>query len=605
MSREPDVDRTVSVSDDDVRVEKSFARDEFPVPAIKFRITAEGDAPAHVRLVDRIPEEFPMEGVGFHPDYGSDNWTAYKDHRIEYERTFEPGESTVTVYGIRLDDRADVAGFLTEPILERPPRPGEGAEDPPGADVDDILGTDRSQLVRDALQGQGRLANQEPADPVEDPAVEPATAEPSGADAGAGSVDADADGTPDAPTPRAVDSDLTAAVRREPESVAPVTAAADAAPGDGSAAAESADDDADAAPEVEAEDEAEAEDEPDPSAAEAGAEAEADAGSEATAADAGSEATAADADEAEDDTDEYVDIGAEAEIEDDATAGAAADGSENDPGTDVPAAAAGGGLAATLAAEIRAGEVSDADLETLRGEFDSGLPRSADVRIRRLQSQFADLETYVDALEEFIDDEGTGAELVERVDAELKEVTTEIADLREGLDAAADDRESIHEGVDALDDDLAATDDRLDDVAGTASRAADGVDDLRGRTDAVEDHLDDVESDLDDLVDDLDDVAADVGDVAADLDETEEYVAQVDDDLGAVREDVSTVAEDVADAQESLSADVADLRAEVSALADELDRVDVVEAEIEELRTFRDRLNSAFGPGGGGGGNGE
>ncbi len=598
MSREPDVDRTVSVSDDDVRVEKSFARDEFPVPAIKFRITAEGDVPAHVRLVDRIPEEFPMEGVGFHPDYESDNWTAYKDHRVEYERTFDPGESTVTVYGIRLEDPADAAGFLTEPILERPPRPGEGSEDRPGADVDDILGTDRSQLVRDALQGQGRLANQDPADPVDDPAADPAT----GADDGAGSVDADAgddaaaddidaDGAPDVDgsTRRAIDSDLTAAVRREPASVAPVGAGADAAPEDRADAEESDDGDVDAAPPGT---------EVDPDSSAAGSETEVQAGGEETAADADAAEDDADADAAEGDADAYVDIGADAEDGDAA--------GESGGDADVPAAAAaGGGLAATLAAEIRAGEVSDADLETLRGELDSGLPRSADVRIRRLQSQFADLDAYVDALEEFIDDEGTGAELVERLDAELEKVTAEVADLREGLDAAADDREAIHDGVDALDDDLAATDDRLDDVAGTASAAADGVDDLRGRTDAVEAHLDDVESDIDDLVDDLDDVVADVGDVAADVDETEEYVARVDDDLDAVREDVSTVAEDVADAQESLSADVADLRAEVSALADELDRVDEVEAEIEELQTFRDRLNSAFGPGGGGSGDGE
>jgi predicted nucleic acid-binding Zn-ribbon protein len=597
MSRESDVDRTVSVSDDDVRVEKSFARDEFPVPAIKFRITAEGDAPAHVRLVDRIPEEFPMEGVGFHPDYESDNWTAYKDHRVEYERTFDPGESTVTVYGIRLEDPADAAGFLTEPILERPPRPGEGSEDRPGADVDDILGTDRSQLVRDALQGQGRLANQEPADPVDDPAAEPATAEPS-ADDGAGSVDADdgGDAAPDAPdidapTPRTIDSDLTAAVRREPASVAPVGAGADAAPADGADAEKSDDGDVDAASTETA---GAAGADPDPSAAEG--EAGVEAGSEAIAAGADAEDEAA-ADESGNDADAYVDIGADAEDGDVA-------GESGGDADVLAAAAAGGGLAATLAAEIRAGEVSDADLETLRGELDSGLPRSADVRIRRLQSQFADLDAYVDALEEFIDDEGTGAELVERLDAELEEVTAEIADLRDGLDAAADDREAIHDGVDALDDDLAATDDRLDDVEGTASAAADGVDDLRGRTDAVEDHLDDVESDIDDLVDDLDDVVADIRDVAADVDETEEYVARVDDDLEAVREDVSTVAEDVADAQESLSADVADLRAEVSALADELDRVDEVEAEIEELQTFRDRLNSAFGPGGGGDGDG-
>ena len=551
MSHESDVDRTVSVSDGDVRVEKSFARDEFPVPAIKFRLVSESDDPVHVRLVDRIPEDFPMEGVGFHPEYGSDNWTAYKDHRVEYERTLDPGESTTTVYGIRLEDASDAAGFLSEPVLERPPVPGEAPEDRAGADVDDILGTDRSQLVRDALQGNGRLANQEPpADPADDdPGVEPiaerstdgngepADAEPEPVDGDAEpaiepATDADdtaAAGDADSPEPRAIPSEPTAAVRRETETVTPVGS-------DGAEADTEADADADA---------------------------ETDAGADANA---------------------YVDIGAEADDSDVAAA---------------PATDAEGGLAATLAAEIRAGEVSDADLDALRGELDPGLPRSADVRIRRLQSQLADLEAYSDAIKEFIDDEGTGAELVERLDAELEAVTTELEDLHDGLDAAAADREAIRDDVDALGDDLAATDDRLDTVDETATTAADGVDDVHDRADAIEDHIDGVESDIDDLTDDIDDVAAEIGDVAADLDDTDDYVARVDDDLGEVREEVSTVDADVADVRESLSADVADLRAEVTALTDELQRVDDIEAEIEELQAFRDRLNSAFGPGGG------
>ena len=579
MSHESDVDQTISVFDDDVRVEKSFARDEFPVPAIKFRLVSESDDPVHVRLVDRIPEDFPMEGVGFHPEYESDNWTAYKDHRVEYERTVEPGESTVTVYGIRLEESSDIAGFLGEPVLERPPVPGEAPEDRPGADVDDILGTDRSQLVRDALQGNGRLANQEPAaesaddDPGAEPSAEPdptptdGAAEPDADEEPAtGTVaDADSDAASDSPEPRAIATDLTAVVRREADSVTPVGA------GSG------------APPEVEAESDSDAE----PADPEAHADAEAPAN--------GSEEDPSESD-ADADGDAYVDIGVGTEGTDTGVA-------------DRTATDEAGGLAATLAAEVRAGEVLDADLETLRGELDPGLPRSADVRIRRLQSQLADLEAYSDAIKEFIDDEGTGAELVERLDAELEAVTTELDDLREslrdGLDAAAKDRGAIRGEVDALDDDLAATDDRLDAVDETAAAAADGVDDVDDRADAIEAHLDDIESDIDDLTGDIDDVSGEVGDVAADLDDTDEYVSRIDDDLGEVREEVSAVDADVTDARESLSADVAGLRAEVSALTDELERVDTIESEIEELQAFRDRLNSAFGPGGGGGAEGD
>jgi predicted nucleic acid-binding Zn-ribbon protein len=593
MSHESDVDRTVVVSDDDVRVEKSFAREEFPVPAIKFRLVSERDEPVHVRLVDRIPEEFPMEGIGFHPDYESDNWTAYKDHRVEYERTLEPEETTVTVYGIRLEESSDVAGFLGEPVLERPPVPGETPEDRPGAGVDDILGSDRSQLVRDALQGNGRLANPETTpDAADDPGVEPlADADAEGSDpdeepiaaepadaAGDSATDAGADDAadePDAPEPRSVASDLTPAVHEAPDSVAPVDPTADSEA--------DTDDDADSTDEGTEEPDVADKGTEEPDAADEGTQ-------ESDVADEGTEEPVAAEAVAGTDADGYVDIGAEGDA---APAGGAA--------------AADGGLAATLAAEIRAGEVSEADLETLRGELDSGLPRSADVRIRRLQSQFADLEAYTDAIEEFIDDEGTGAELVERLDAELEAVTTELEELQDGLDAAAEDRGAIRDGIDDLEGDLAATDERLDDVDEIAVAAADGVDDLHERADAIEGHLDDVESDVGDLVEDIDDVVGDIDDVAADLDDTDDYVSRLDNDLETVRAEVSAVDDDLEEARTSLSADIADLRAEVTALTDELERLDAIESEIADLQTFRDRLNSAFGPGGGGdaGGDGD
>ena len=589
MSHEPDADRTVSVSDDDVRVEKSFARDEFPVPAITFRLTSESDEPVHVRLVDRIPEDFPMEGIGFHPDYESDNWTAYKDHRVEYERTVEPGESVTTVYGIRLEEASDVAGFLREPILERPPVPGEAPEDRAGTDVDDVLGTDRSQLVRDALQGRGRLAEQAPEarDPNEtqpapdEPAVE-ARAVDDGPDAGAEPEDAvevdpaaeepddgpdEAGDAPDAVdaanTPRAVDSGLTAVVRRNDEAVAPVT---------------TEDADPDHADETASGDDSEPEPEP---AADAAAESDADA-------------------------DEYVDIGEQADVEAEPSAGepVGASGAATDAATD-------GGLAAALAAEIRSGEVSETDLETLRGELDGGLPRSADVRIRRLQSQLADLDAYADAIKEFIDEEGTGAELVERLDAELDEVSTELESLREGLDTAGEERAALSDDVDDLSTDLAATDERLDNVDETAATAVAGVEELHERADGVAERLDDVEFDLDDLADDLDDVdtaiedvEADVDDVATDLDETDTHVSELDDEVAAVREDVAAVDADVEGVREELEAEIDELRGEISTLSEELDRVESIEDEIEQLQAFRDRLNSAFGPAGGAGGGG-
>jgi hypothetical protein len=108
-------DKHVEVRTDGVAVEKWFTRDEFPVPAMKFRITSERDDTVTVRLTDAVPEEYPMDCIGFHPNYDADHWHAFDDHRLEYERSVDPGEEVLTVYGMRVEDPTDVKGFLASP----------------------------------------------------------------------------------------------------------------------------------------------------------------------------------------------------------------------------------------------------------------------------------------------------------------------------------------------------------------------------------------------------------------------------------------------------------------------------------------------------------
>lgn len=147
MANDPDPDIPVSVTTGEVRVGKAFEADRFPVPAIAFEIESLADEPIRIRLVDEIPESFPMEGVGFHPDYEGGNWTAYRDNRVAYERTLDPGESVLTVYGIRIDDPEEAEDFLGDPTVEL-------IEHGDAAATGDVLGRETTQVVRDALSGE-------------------------------------------------------------------------------------------------------------------------------------------------------------------------------------------------------------------------------------------------------------------------------------------------------------------------------------------------------------------------------------------------------------------------------------------------------------------
>ena len=224
-----------TVDEDGIRVEKSFTDDAFPVPAVMYTLTSHREDPVRVRIVDRIPESFPMDRVGFHPEYESENWTAYKDHRVEFERVIDPDESVETVFGIR-DDDPDLDGFLGTPVIEHVPV---------GEEIEDVLGAGDTDAVREVLSGDratlpGMAEDDEllPEDPAEE-SVEPVTTEETDAEpaeateaddeseaAGEPDVDeAERDDGPTPPEPRAVDEGTAAVTAHEGEPIGAATEA--------------------------------------------------------------------------------------------------------------------------------------------------------------------------------------------------------------------------------------------------------------------------------------------------------------------------------------------------------------------------------------------
>lgn len=127
----------IEVTADGVTVRKARVTDEFPVPTVRFEITSERDEPATVTIAERIPDGFSMDAVGFHQEYESDGWTAYQNRRIEFQREVDPGETVLTLYGVRTDDAGDIEQFMGPPRVtvsagSTAPTPGsdDAGEDP-------------------------------------------------------------------------------------------------------------------------------------------------------------------------------------------------------------------------------------------------------------------------------------------------------------------------------------------------------------------------------------------------------------------------------------------------------------------------------------------
>ncbi|MFB6136328.1 MAG: hypothetical protein ABEJ04_06175 [Halobacteriaceae archaeon] len=116
-------------------------------------------------------------------------------------------------------------------------------------------------------------------------------------------------------------------------------------------------------------------------------------------------------------------------------------------------------VASALAAELRAGNVPEEDVEELRAALGADGPsNSLEVRFRRVQRTVEDIAAYKDALEEFIDDNGTGAEAIETLDEDVAAVENRLDDVEERVEEVA----AVHEDVAAIEEDVASLRDAVE-----------------------------------------------------------------------------------------------------------------------------------------------
>jgi predicted nucleic acid-binding Zn-ribbon protein len=370
----------VTVNSDGVTVVKRFEEDEFPVPAIAFEFSSARDEAVTVRLCDKVPGSVAVEDLGFHPEYGSEHWTIDNDE-IVFEKELDANGSYTTVYGIRATGTEDVEQFLTTPTIDE--------VDPPLPEGEEVIPESDSEVIKDAISGDGEI-----------PGLE---------DEGA-----------------------------------------------------------------EADEEVETLDLADPN---------------------------------------------------DAGAGAAAGGETEDAGGDetggTPSAngevPVDGSVTRAIAQELREERVAAEDVKLLRRAFelagqDGG---STDAKLDQLQRDISDLRAYTSALEEFLDENGTGQQLIEELESELSEVSEQVASMRSQVQENASELGSVTEDIESVQRDVSA-------VEGT-------VTDVESDIQTVGEEVSELESSVSDLESELADVREEVseGDVAARIDDLEEELSDL------------------------------------------------------------------------------
>jgi chromosome segregation ATPase len=240
------------------------------------------------------------------------------------------------------------------------------------------------------------------------------------------------------------------------------------------------------------------------------------------------------------------------------------------------------------------------NLERIRHSFEDASEEGGRVeaRIRHLQNEVSDLKAYTNALEEFLDEEGTGRQVIESVRADmaalegdLAEVTSdvgihgrnlgklweviedienelsrfheivdrqrrELGDVAEDVDAVESALQEVRETADERYD---AQRSRLDDLDETLDAHADSLDDHAGTLDAQRSRLDDLDETLDAHAGSLDDHAGTLDDHADTLDDHAGTLDDLDDGVSAVEQEIDIVGTDVDDVSDRLDTVAGDL----------------------------------------------
>ena len=191
-----------------------------------------------------------------------------------------------------------------------------------------------------------------------------------------------------------------------------------------------------------------------------------------------------------------------------------------------------GSLAGALATEIREQNVSGEDLKLLRRALEVAAQNDGvnEARIEQLQSDIADLRAYTGALEEFLDENGTGDEVIQDFESQL-------ASFDDRLQSVQSEIQSNSEQVEAVSEEVAAVSDTVSQVDEEVGTLGDEVDSVSGEMDAVRDDVDTVSSELDEL-------GSSVDEIEAQLNDLEEKVTE-----GDIATQVEEISEDIEDLQ--------------------------------------------------------
>jgi len=189
-------------------------------------------------------------------------------------------------------------------------------------------------------------------------------------------------------------------------------------------------------------------------------------------------------------------------------------------------------LVGALAAEIRNKNVDAEDVKLLRKAFDLADDNggSVDARIQHLQTEVSDLLAYTGALEEFLDENGTGDEIIDDFREQVESFESELEEVREMTSSHDESLSSIEDTVEEVESSMDSLQSDMGDVLSDVEAVQSDVDSVEESVETVEGEVDELEEQIGDI--DVEDVKADIEDIYEEIEKLKEWREQLSSVIG-------------------------------------------------------------------------
>jgi methyl-accepting chemotaxis protein len=140
--------------------------------------------------------------------------------------------------------------------------------------------------------------------------------------------------------------------------------------------------------------------------------------------------------------------------------------------------------------------------EAIAGDHDT----DTEVRLQGVESRLAELAAYKDGIEEFIDENGTGSDIVDDIEAHLDELDGDVDDIKGDLKTVIGELEDSRERADGFESDLTELSEQVDDLQNSVNEIENALRNFGSKVEELQSTDEDQAARMDELEDEIDDL---------------------------------------------------------------------------------------------------